>query len=284
MLDLYREIAHILSTGGRAALATVVRVVGPTPGRECMKMLVREDGTFRGSIGGGCVEADVLAAAREVMDSERSKILRFTLREDEIANDSGLICGGNIEIFVEPIVSPTLYLFGGGHICQAIARVAHGSGFRIVVSDDRESFANTKRFPMAQEVHAGEYSETFPTIRFSSAAYIVIVTRGHAHDEEVLEMAVRVPSRFLGMIGSRRKVRKVFESLQAKGVSGEALARVKAPVGLEIGAETHEEIAVSIVAEMIQARRGLAGMGAAPMKRPRVERDSATSPHPRPVS
>jgi xanthine dehydrogenase accessory factor len=235
-----------------------------------MKMLVREDGTFRGSIGGGCVEADVLAAAREVMDTERPKLLRFELREDHIADDSGLICGGNVEIFVEPVVAPTLYLFGGGHICRAIARVAHGAGFRIAVSDDRDAFANSNRFPMADEIHAGEYHETFPRIRFSSAAYLVIVTRGHAHDEEVLEMAVRVPARYIGMIGSVRKVCKVIERLRVKGVSADLLERVRAPIGLEIGAETHEEIAISIVAEMIQVRRGLAGLGAVPMKRPRI--------------
>jgi xanthine dehydrogenase accessory factor len=270
MLDLYREIARILESGGRAALATVVRVVGPTPGRECMKLLVREDGTTRGSIGGGCVEADVIAAAREVMESEKARVLRFELREDHVADDSGLICGGNVEIFVEPLVAPTLYLFGGGHISGAIARVAHGAGFRIVVADDREAFANSKRFPMADELRAGEYRETIATTRFSGAAYAVVVTRGHAHDEEVLGELVGRPLRYLGMIGSQRKVRKVFERLAAKGVSRDALARVHAPIGLEIGAETHEEIAISIVAELIQVRRGLAGHGAQPMKRPGV--------------
>ncbi|MBI1849255.1 MAG: XdhC family protein [Planctomycetes bacterium] len=260
-MELYREIARILETGGRAALATVVKVVGPTPGRECMKLLVRDDGTTRGSIGGGCVEADVVAVAREVMDTERPRVLRFELREDHVADDSGLICGGNLEIFVEPIVAPTLYLFGGGHISGAIARVANGAGFRVVVADDRETFANSKRFPMAEELHAGEYRETIPKMRFSKAAYIVVVTRGHAHDEEVLERLIGVEARYIGMIGSQRKVRKVFEHLKAKGVSAEALAVVHAPVGLEIGAETHEEIAISIVAEMIQVRRGLARLG-----------------------
>jgi xanthine dehydrogenase accessory factor len=257
-MDLFEEIVRMRRAGERGALATIVHTNGSIPSFESSRMLVREDGSITGTIGGGCVEADVWAAAKEVIEKEAPRKMVFNLNQ-EAGYDSGLICGGTLEVFVEPILpQPMLYLFGGGHISVAVARVAHLSGFAIAIVDDRESFANAERFPMASEV-ISSYEEAFSKIRPNASSYIVIVTRGHKDDMRVLEWAVRTDARYLGMIGSKRKVLAVYEALGKQGVPAEKFDRVHAPVGLEIGALTPEEIAVSIVAELIAVRRNAEG-------------------------
>jgi xanthine dehydrogenase accessory factor len=257
-MDLFEEIVRMRRAGERGALATIVHTNGSIPSFESSRMLVREDGSIAGTIGGGCVEADVWAAAKEVIEKETPRKMVFNLNH-EAGYDSGLICGGTLEIFVEPILpQPVLYLFGGGHISGAVARIAHLSGFAIAVVDDRESFANAERFPMASEVIAS-YEEAFAKIRPNPSSYIVIVTRGHKDDMRVLEWAVDTEARYIGMIGSKRKVLAVYEALGKQGVTAEKFDRVHAPVGLEIGALTPEEIAVSIVAELIAVRRNAEG-------------------------
>jgi xanthine dehydrogenase accessory factor len=205
------------------------------------------------------VEADVWAAAKEVIQSEQPRKMTFNLNH-EAGYDSGLICGGTLEIFVEPILpQPILYIFGGGHISGALARIAHQAGFSIGIVDDRDTFANAERFPMASEIYTS-YEDAFEKIRPNSATYIVIVTRGHKDDMRVLSWAVETESRgfsprYIGMIGSRRKVASVYKALEMVGVSPGKFERVHAPVGLDIGALTPEEIAVSITAELIAVRR-----------------------------
>ena len=253
-MDLFEEIVRMRRAGERAALATIVHTNGSIPSYESSRMLVREDGSIAGTVGGGCVEADVWAAAKEVIKSEQSRKLTFNLNH-EAAYDAGLICGGTLEIFVEPILpQPMLYLFGGGHVSAALARVAHSAGFAIGIVDDREAFANAERFPMATEIHSS-YEEAFGKIEPNAASYLVIVTRGHKDDMRVLAWAVRTPARYIGMIGSKRKVISVFKALEKEGYAPEEFDRVHAPVGLEIGALTPEEIAVSIAAELIAIRR-----------------------------
>ena len=240
--------------GQRGALATIVHTNGSIPSFESSRMLVREDGSIAGTIGGGCVEAEVWAAAKEVLRNEAPRKMTFNLN-NEAAYDSGLICGGTLEIFVEPILpQPMLYLFGGGHVSAAVSRVAQLAGFAIGVVDDRESFANAERFPMSAEIHIS-YEEAFRKIRPNASTYIVIVTRGHKDDMRVLEWAVQTSARYVGMIGSKRKVLSVYKALEKQGIPFEKFQRVHAPVGLEIGALTPEEIAVSIVAELIATRR-----------------------------
>ncbi len=254
-MDIFEEIVRLRREGKRAALATIVHTNGSIPSYESSRMLVREDGSIAGTVGGGCVEAEVWAAAKEVIRSEAPRKLVFNLN-NEASYDSGLICGGTLEIFVEPILpQPTLYIFGGGHVSLALARTAHAAGFRIGVVDDRESFANAERFPMAAEVHTS-YEEAFEKLKPGASSYLVIVTRGHKDDMRVLAWAVRTGARYIGMIGSKRKVISVYKALEKEGYSTEELARVHAPVGLEIGALTPEEIAVSIAAELIAVRRG----------------------------
>ena len=257
-MDIFEEIVKLRRTGKRGALATIVHTNGSIPSYESSRMLVREDGTIAGTIGGGCVEADVWAAAREVMRLEAPRKMIFNLN-NEASYDSGLICGGTLEIFVEPILpQPVLYIFGGGHISMALAQSAHSVGFAIGIIDDRETFANSERFPMAHEIHK-TYEDAFEKLKPNVSSYLVIVTRGHRDDMRVLGWAAKTDARYIGMIGSKRKVLSVYEALEREGIAIEQLARVHAPVGLEIGALTPEEIAVSITAELIAVRRNSVG-------------------------
>jgi xanthine dehydrogenase accessory factor len=253
-LDLFEEIVKMRRAGQRGALATIVHTNGSIPSYESSRMLVREDGSIAGTIGGGCVEADVWAAAKEAMLKETPRKMVFHLN-NEASYENGLICGGTLEIFVEPILpQPIVYLFGGGHISMALGRAAGAAGFGVVVVDDREAFANKERFPMAQEVFTS-YEEAFKTIQPNATSYFVIVTRGHKEDMRVLAWAARTEARYIGMIGSKRKVLSVYRALEKEGFKPEEFERVFAPVGLEIGALSPEEIAVSITAELIAIRR-----------------------------
>jgi xanthine dehydrogenase accessory factor len=254
MGDIFEEIMRIRSEGRGAALATVIRATGSTPRKEGSKMLVRIDGTIVGSIGGGGLEAQVCSAAMEVIREGRPKVLHFQLTGEEAA-EVGMVCGGSTDIFVEPILGqPILYIFGAGHISISISKIAKMVGFRIVVIDNRTEFANIDRFPEADEIFAQEFSGIFSKLKINPSAYIVIVTRGHQFDEQVLEWAVKTEAAYIGMIGSREKKETVFSHLQSKGISKNLLEGVHAPIGVDISAETPEEIAVSIVAEIIKVR------------------------------
>jgi xanthine dehydrogenase accessory factor len=253
-MDLFEEIVRMRRAGRRAALATIVHTNGSIPSYESSRMLVRDDGSIAGTVGGGCVEAEVWAAAKDVILNEQPRKMTFNLNHDA-AHDAGLICGGTLEIFVEPILpQPTLYLFGGGHVSTAVARVANQAGFAISIIDDREAFANSERFPMASEIYS-TYEEGFARIRPNSSSYILIVTRGHKDDMRVLAWAIDTEARYIGMIGSKRKVISVYKALEKEGHNLEKFDRVHAPVGLDIGALSPEEIAVSIAAELIAVRR-----------------------------
>jgi len=273
MTDLFEEIVRMRRAGARGALATIVHTNGSIPSYESSRMLVREDGSIAGTIGGGCVKADVWAAAKEVMQKELPRKMVFNLNH-EATYDSGLICGGTLEIFVEPILpQPVVYLFGGGHVSIAVASAASAAGFGVAVVDDREAFANMQRFPMAQAVHTS-YGEAFEKIRPNSNSYLIIVTRGHKEDMRVLAWAVRTEARYVGMIGSKRKVLSVYKALENEGYRAEEFTRVFAPMGLNVGALSPEEIAVSVVAELIAVRRNA---GAATHKKLNYEARSALS-------
>jgi len=253
-MDLFEEIVRMRRAGQRGALATIVHTNGSIPSFESSRMLVREDGSTAGTIGGGCVEADVWAAAKEVMQKETPRKLVFHLN-NEATYDNGLICGGTVELFVEPILpQPVVYLFGGGHVSTAVAKAAQAAGFGVGVVDDREAFANSQRFPMAQEIHTS-FDEAFEKLHPNASSYLVIVTRGHKEDMRVLAWAVRTQARYVGMIGSRRKVLSVYKALEKEGYGMKEFERVFAPMGLEIGALSPEEIALSIVAELVAVRR-----------------------------
>ena len=268
-MDLFEEIVRMRKAGQRGALATIVHTNGSIPSYESSRMLVREDGSVAGTIGGGCVEAEVWAAAKEVMQQEQPRKMTFNLNHDA-DYDVGLICGGTLEIFVEPLLpQPMLYIFGGGHVSLAVARVASSAGFGIGVIDDRTAFANPERFPMATEVHT-TYEEAFEKLKPNASSYLLIVTRGHKDDMRVLAWAVRTPARYIGMIGSKRKVISVYKALERDGYSPEEFGHVNAPVGLDIGALSPEEIAVSITAELIAVRRNAGNLPHKAVKRARA--------------
>lgn len=246
--QILSEIVRIRSEGGRAVLASVVsRSDGKPPGPGD-RMLVYRDGSKLGSIEG--VEAEVLREAAEVLHEERPANRTFQVPGADV----------RVEVFLEPVLTrPTVYLFGGGHVSKHIAKVADVAGFRIVIVEDREQYANRQRFPEAEGFIVVEdferLAEAVPEIDETDMA--IIVTRGHQYDEDILAWAWAKPFRYLGMIGSRTKILATYRHLEEKmGVSREAfIQRVRAPMGLEIGADVPGEIAVAIVAELIQSRR-----------------------------
>lgn len=256
-MDIYEEIVKLRQQGRRGAVATIVNVRGSIPSFETAKMLVRDDGSIVGTIGGGCVEAEIWQAAREVMESEKPRTLTFNLNQDP-KFDTGLVCGGTLDIFVEPVLPPaSLYIFGAGHVSVNLYKIAGSAGFDITVVDDREAYANRERFPSAKEVIAEDFDTALTRLTPSESSYLVIVTRGHRDDMRVLRWAVQTPARYVGMIGSKRKTITIFQELTKEGLAPELFERVHAPVGLDIGAITPEEIAVAITAELIAARRNV---------------------------
>jgi xanthine dehydrogenase accessory factor len=254
-MDIYEEIVKLRQEGRRGAVATIVNVRGSVPSFETAKMLVKDDGSILGTIGGGCVEADVWQAAREVMESERARTLTFSLNQNP-KHDTGLLCGGTLDVFIEPILPPALlYVFGAGHVATSLYRAAMGAGFDVVVVDDRESYANPERFPEAMEVIAEDFNRAMARITPNESSYIAIVTRGHRDDMRVLRWAVQTRAKYVGMMGSKRKTIAIFRELTEEGLAPELFERVHAPIGLDIGAVTPDEIAVAVTAELIAVRR-----------------------------
>lgn len=253
--EVFRAVVRALDEGERAALVTIVSTSGSTPQRVGAKMLVYEDGRIAGTIGGGCYEHDAAGKAREALRLHRPQLVRYSLN-DELAAESGLICGGQMEVYIEPVEpAPHLYLVGAGHVSVEVARIAQLVGFRVHVVDDREKFANADRFPGADVVVEG-IGDWLGRATLPPGGYVVVVTRGHRHDHEAMRHLVDRPVRYLGLIGSRAKIMRIFEALAGEGVAAERLATVHAPIGLDIGAVTPAEIAVSIVAELVAVRSG----------------------------
>jgi xanthine dehydrogenase accessory factor len=254
-MDIYEQIVQLRREGRLGAVATITNVRGSIPSFQTAKMLVRDDGSISGTIGGGCVEAEVWQAAREVMEEEKPRSLTFNLNNNP-KYDTGLVCGGTLEIFIEPVLPPALlYIFGAGHVAYNLYKIAITAGFEVVVIDDRESYANRERFPEAREVIAEDFDAVTARLLVPESSYLIIVTRGHRDDMRVLRWAIHANARYLGMIGSRRKTISIYKELEKEGIPAEKFANIHAPVGLEIGAVTPEEIAVAIVAEMIAERR-----------------------------
>lgn len=354
MDDIYAEIVKALKNKETLVLATLITRVGSAPRGVGAKYLIREDGTSLGSIGGGCVEAEVWQEAREVIKKGEGGVLHFKLTAEQLAQ-GGLICGGNIDVFLEPLeeaflpiyqevmrikqkggsailatvisldeafprgegskalikasgekigslldgqeleqkilsqseallrvkkpvvwvltsereetrwkkmdvllepifCEPTVFIFGAGHISQQLCPLAKRVHFKVVVIDDRELFANRERFPEADEVIVTEFEKCFDRLPIDDSSYIVIVTRGYLYDGYVLEQAVKTNARYVGMIGSKKKIWTLYQNLMEKGVPKEVLERVHAPIGIDINSETPEEIAVSIVAELVKVR------------------------------
>ena len=355
-MDIYQELLDSLETEEQIIMATIVSTKGSTPSATLSKMIIKNKGkTSIGTIGGGCVEADVLGRAQQKLQTGTIETLCFELREDEYIQ--GLICGGTINVLLEPIGRdlipffrelksirdngndsvigtslnsdgrvirktilaenrstglflnkeqesywqmllqkaapplqntfaeiigsslkhqsvtriplnegelifepvpglPNLILFGGGNVSKAICKSAASCGFQVTVIDDREAFCNPARFPEASETVVSDFSEVFNHITIKPTTYLVIVTRGHRYDEEVLEKALKTPAHYIGMMGSQRKILTTYKRLLQYGFKTEDLKRVQSPIGIEIGAVTPEEIAISVVAQLIRIRRG----------------------------
>ncbi len=296
LLELFRSLLGVLQSGRPCALCTVVNTRGSTPQTAGAMLLVYANGDTEGTIGGGCVEAEVRRLALATLLSRSSGVLSFQLDRDS-GWDDGLICGGRLEIAVlsltdasqaEPFdeavrrigrqeracvpllvqhegktveyrlniePTPTLLIAGAGHVGMALAKVSAGLSFRVVVLDDRSDLLNPGRLPPPIETVAGNIEALLRRWPVDANTYVVIVTRGHAHDQRALHAVIDSPAKYLGMIGSRRKIRLIFEDLESLGVPPARLQRVHAPIGLKIGALTVPEIAVSIAAELIQTRR-----------------------------
>ncbi len=258
--------AAALKRGESVALVTVVRARGSTPQRAGAKMLVFADGRTVGTIGGGCYENDAFWKAREALRSGKQLLEHYELNDD-FAQENGLVCGGQMDVHIDPLEpTPHLYIVGAGHVGWHLGRLAIDAGFRMHVVDDREKFANIERFPGADEVVAEPIPAWLQRADLPPSAFVVVVTRGHTHDLEAMRALAGRDLRYLGLIGSRAKVRRIYDRLQADGMPAERLHRIHAPIGFDIGAVTPAEIAVSIIAEVIAVRRG-ADTAALAMKR-----------------
>ena len=340
MEDILSEIVRRKKQGERMALASLVWSTGSIPMSERAKMIVAECGDVVGTIGGGCLEAEVLSAGRTALETGENQLLRYTMTEKQ-AGESGLNCGGSVriyteviepdeaadfygrvlaarrarrgcalatllagegrlwlgadgstcgslgtpqadraveehlptvlgrerglvcelgegaEVFIEPFLpEPVLYVFGGGHVGGQICALAKNVGFRVVLIDDRPGFANSDRHPQADECLVAGMEEVFARLPIDAQSYIVAATRGHQHDEVVVEAAIKTPARYIGMLGSERKKLILWRRIAARGGDPQCLDAVFAPIGANIGADTPAEIAVSVVAELIEQRRG----------------------------
>jgi xanthine dehydrogenase accessory factor len=364
MVDIIGEIGRLRQRGERLALASLIWSTGSIPMSDRAKMIITEDGSIIGTIGGGCLEAEVLSVGRAVLDTGANQHISYTMTEKQ-AGESGLNCGGTVriytelvepgaggdlyekvfnaradrrggvlatllstdsshpsckmwfgmdgsrsgslqsaeaerlveekgplvlqrergliqalpatgeqnggnilgdsemgkaaqsEVFIEPFLpEPILYVFGGGHVGGQIGALAKNVGFRVVIIDDRPAFANSERHPLVDECRVVELGEGLADLLVDDQSYLVAATRGHQHDEIIVEQAIKAPARYIGMLGSERKKLMLWKRIEGRGGQREGLDRVFAPIGVNIGADTPEEIAVSVVAELIAVRRG----------------------------
>ena len=255
-MDVYEEIVRLRREGQVGALTTIVRRLGSTPRKDHAKMLIHQDGSFVGTIGGGCVEAEVWRNASTVMKTGKARLVEYELTQEDTENE-GLVCGGSVEIFIEPVLpEPSLVLMGAGHLGKAISESAIRVGFQVTVLDDRDAFANHDRFPQAKQIIVDSFQESLSQVSITVNSFILIVTRGHSHDHAALEQAIQTDARYVGLVGSRRKIHLIVQNLLEKGYRPEKFKNLYAPIGLPIGSETPEEIAISVLAELIAVRKG----------------------------
>ena len=266
MKEVLEAALRAEESGSPAALVTVIATEGSTPQKAGAKMLVYPDGRIVGTIGGGCVEAEMTWRARHVIEDRKPRLASYDLTPDQ-AGDDGLVCGGRMQVFIEPVEgTPTLCLFGAGHVAQPLARMAKSAGFRVEVADDRVKFANRDRFPDADVLLVEDFAAAARQMTLGRNTYAVVVTRGHKGDTEALRAVVGKGLRFVGLLGSRPKLVHLVSALEEEGVPAADVAEIHCPLGIEIGAVSPEEIAVSVLAEMIAVRRGVPAAEIGPMK------------------
>jgi len=265
-MDIFEEIVAAKKSQLPVVLATVIESLGSAPRGEGARMLVRPYGSIAGTVGGGAIEQLVIKEALAMMQGGTPKVIRHELK------DIGMQCGGGMAVFLEPLVpAPQLVIFGAGHIGACLAQIGKMLDFTVTVVDNRPDFANAERLPWADRIIAEEYESAIQKVRFSDQSYVVILTHKHAHDAEVLEQCITQPACYRDMIGSKAKVAKVFEQLKNKGVSDEVIKTIHSPIGLKIGANTPAEIAISILAEIVQVRSSVnAAARQSPCCNPRI--------------
>lgn len=257
-LDIFEEIVRLKKLGRSSALATIVECKGSSPQKQGVKMLVRDDGTTMGTLGGGCLEADVAQHSLMALRDGEPRTVPFELTEKE----GGLVCGGAVTVFIEPVlVDPRLVVLGAGHVGKALATLAKFAGFRVIVADDRPEYANRDSIPDAHEIVVAEFEAVFSRVSADAGSYIVVATRGHNHDLDAVKSALRTDAGYIGLLGSKRKKGLLMNALRDAGFPPEDIQRVIIPVGLPIGSVTPEEIAVSIMAQIIRHRREHAPTG-----------------------
>jgi len=259
MTSIYWAITELIDKGGAGALCTVIESSGSTPRHEGSKMLVYGDGKFIGSVGGGEMESRVYAEAKKAIQDGKSRLLNYSL-VDPKQGDPG-VCGGTVEVFVEPILpSPVIVIIGGGHVGKAVAHLAKWSGFRVAISDDRPEFCTPEANPDADEFYPYPMVELPSHLNINPQTYLVLTTRGSNVDVKGMPALLDTPFAYLGLIGSKRRWVTTKKGLLDAGVTEEKLARVHSPLGLELNAETPEEIAISIMAEIIMIKNGGSGI------------------------
>ncbi len=249
--EIFRQANELIAKGKTFAIATIVRTEGSTPRKPGAKIIVLKDGSTFGTIGGDCVESGTVAEALEAIKEGKSRTVSMALEEEELGG-VGMKCGGRTEVYIEIInPSPKLLILGGGHIGTQVAKLGQGIGFSVTVIDPS---AKEENFPKLVEVIPEFVDKGISKVEITPQTYIVIVT-GHKYDEAALKAVIDSKATYIGMVGSRRKAAIVYRNLLDEGVPEEKLKRVHAPIGLDIGAETPEEIAVSIIAEIVKERR-----------------------------
>lgn len=251
-MEIYEEILRQKKQGRSSAVATIVQCTGSSPQKEGAKMLVRDDGTIAGTLGGGCIEAEVREVALMAIRDGTPQTIPFELTEKH----GGLVCGGKILVYIEPIIpDPSLIILGAGHVGKALSRAAKFSGFRVTVVDDRAEHANRDAVPEADNLLVCDFGHIFERVPVDKKSFIVVATRGHNHDLDAVKAALKTEAHYVGLLGSRRKKALLFRTLEENGFSKDTVSRVIIPVGLPINSVTPEEIAISIMAQIIQFRR-----------------------------
>jgi len=255
--DLYQKIVQLRNNGSRAALATLIARSGATPRKDSAKMLICEDGSQFGTIGGGAPESEVYREAVSIIETGKPKLLSFDLNDVD-PEESALVCGGSMEVYVEPLIpDPVLFVFGAGHVGKAVADAVASIGFRIAVIDDRPKYANSERFPFADSLYVDHWEKIFTKLNVNTFSYLFIATRDHRFDLLCLRFALKSSAAYIGMLGSRKKSASLFNQLEKEGFDTTDFERVFVPAGLDVGSETPEEIAASIAAELIAVRKKL---------------------------
>jgi len=251
-MEIFEEALRFKKEGRSSAIATIVQCKGSSPQKEGAKMLVRDDGSVVGTLGGGCIEAEVVQASLQVIRDGNPLTIPFELTE----NHGGLVCGGKILVYIEPVIpEPHLVVLGAGHVGKALSKVARFSEFRVTIIDDREEYANSENIPDANNIIVSDFKDIFSRVPVDHNTYLVIATRGHNNDFDALKAALKTEAKYIGLLGSRRKKAILYKALKDEGFSQADVDRVITPVGLSIGSVTPEEIAISIMAQIIKHRR-----------------------------